>query len=154
MPADRPGRWLLVFPALLLAACTSLFDPQRQFEPVQRDFAMRLRWMDFPGAARHLSPQLRDDFLDRVGGEEDLHVTDVRLDSAEYLPAENRMVTWTTLEYYLLPSTVVRKFRLRQEWEYAGEDRQHSGNWQIVTPFPELRGAEPPVPEGIRPKRN
>jgi hypothetical protein len=48
------------------------------------------------------------------------------------------MMTTSVIEYYQLPSTTVRTWRLRQEWEYAGGDRFQTGVWRIITPFPEL----------------
>jgi hypothetical protein len=43
-----------------------------------------------------------------------------------------RAKTVTMLEYYCLPSVVVQRYRLEQEWAF--EDK----SWKIVSPFPEL----------------
>ena len=147
MSRRRQALWLL-FPILtLLVACAPMVPPQGQFELARGDFAQRLRWLDFPGAARHLAPVQREDFLRAFADLPDLHITDVRLESAEAGDAGRRVVAWSTIEYYLLPSTTVKTFRFRQEWEYSGGGRFEAGNWLVVSPFPEIPGVAPATPE-------
>ncbi len=132
---------LLLLTLVLLAACAPpKMAPQAQFEITRRDFAERLRWGDFAGAARHLAPPQREDFQRRFADSPDLHITDVRLESAEAGDGGRQVVTWSTIEYYLLPSTTVKTFRFRQEWEYSGDGRFNRATgwqWVLFPTFPE-----------------
>ncbi len=121
-----------------LFACAGLPSSMPDFMPAQQDFAERLRWRDFAGAARHLTAEQQDEFRQRLAALEDLHITDFRLESAEFSPAGDRVVTWNAMEYYLLPSMTVKTLRYRQDWIVSGADRLHSGDWLIVTPFPPI----------------
>jgi len=135
--ASTPAKCLLVVAtALLLFSCGMLARPGQDFPLASRDYMLRLRWMDFPAVARYLSEEHREDFLNRFKALVDLHVVDVRLESADVMEEERRAETTVVLEYYLLPSATVKEFRLRQEWVYAGGDRYHAGTWHITSPFP------------------
>ena len=122
----------------MLSACGAMVSPEGEFSSVLRDYTMRLRWKDFPGAAGHFEPGLRTDFLQQVGGNDDLNVVDVVLESFDFSDGEHRAQTVILLEYYVLPSATVQRFRLRQQWEYQGADRYHAGVWRIVSPFPQF----------------
>ncbi|MBE0596317.1 MAG: hypothetical protein IH614_03505 [Desulfuromonadales bacterium] len=121
----------------LLTGCALPYQPEQQLLPAHDDFADRLRWLDIPEAARHFSPELAEEFR-RQMDDADLHITDVRLESADYLPEPRRMITWSIAEFYRLPSTTVRTHRFRLEWEYLPGKRFQSGSWQIITSFPEF----------------
>lgn len=133
------GKGLIVLAAvLLLSSCGMMVRPGEEFETASRDYVQRLRWMDFAGASRHHSEEYRAAFLRRFGELRDLHVVDVRLESADLREEAGRADTTILLEYYLLPSATVRQFVLQQEWAYLGGDRYHPGTWRIVSPFPEF----------------
>lgn len=135
--ASTPAKCLLVMlTASVLLSCGMMARPGQEFAAAGRDYALRLRWMDFSAAAAYLSEEHREDFLNRFKSLPDLHVVDARLESVDYRQEERRGETTTVLEYYLLPSATVKAFRLRQEWVYAGDDRYHAGTWRITTPFP------------------
>jgi hypothetical protein len=129
-------RTLLTVLFLLCSACAALAPVPRPFETVQRDYAERVRWRDFSGAARYMQSELGEDFRRHFAALTDLNITGVRLDSAEYAADGKRVHTWNTIEYFLLPSTAVKTFPFEQTWEVVGGDRWHAGTWQIVTPFP------------------
>ena len=126
----------LVTGTLLLFACAAVYEPAQEFKGAHQDFRQRLRWADHSGAARHIAPEFREAFLQLFAGLPDLHPVDVRVESVEFQDEGRRAETWTVLEYYLLPSLTVKKFRFRQEWAYVGGDRLHPGAWVITTPFP------------------
>ncbi|BCR03364.1 hypothetical protein DESUT3_04330 [Desulfuromonas versatilis] len=121
---------------LLLGGCGVVVQPGKEFHLASRDFAQRLRWMDVSGTARHMLPEYAEDYRQRYLGREDLRIVDVRFETIELLEqgreAEARMV----VEYYLLPSLNVKKFRFSQHWAYLGGDRYHPGVWTITSPFP------------------
>ena len=131
----RRGLSVLVAASLLLS-CGMIARPAHDFETASRDYVQRLRWMDPAGAARHHSDEYRESFRKRFGELKDLQIVDVHLESVDLQEEAGQAETSILLEYYLLPSTTVKQFRLRQEWAYLGGDRYHSGSWLIVTPPP------------------
>jgi hypothetical protein len=124
--------YLIALATVLLAACGMTARPGDSFVAARDDFAERLRWGDYPGAGRYLEEEVRNAFLDQFSGLEDLRFVHVEPGSAEMSDGNRQAVAWTVLEYYRLPSVVVRKFRLRQEWTFR------DGAWQIDSPFPDL----------------
>jgi len=127
---------LLCLVALLLVSCSVVVRPGKKLEEVARDYAQRLRWMDFVAASRYLDESYRQDFLQQFQALKGLHMVDVRIESIDYRPEKNGAETSLVLEYYQLPSATVRSYRLHQQWSYEGGDRYHFGTWQIATPFP------------------
>lgn len=130
-------RFLLVAViALPLVCCGWAARPADGFDDARRDFAQRLRWKDFQGAARHLAEEHREAFLAQFSGLDDLNIVDVSYDAVEPRQEVGEAEAWLVLEYYLLPSATVKKLRLHQEWAYLGGDRLHSGRWQVTSVFP------------------
>ncbi len=129
-----------LLPALLilwlLAGCGLAARPAEDFLSASDDYLQRLRWQDYNGVARYLVPGERQPFLDQWADQDDLRLTDVSLDSLEFSDQGRQARTRVTLEYYRLPSTVIQRLRLNQEWEYQGGSRTRPGQWQITTPFP------------------
>lgn len=121
---------------LLLGGCGVVIQPGKEFTLTSRDFAQRLRWMDVSGTARHMLPEYAEEYRQRFMGREDLHLVDVRFETIEFLEDGRRAEAQVVLEYYLLPSLKVKKFRFTQQWAYLGEDRYHPGIWTITSPFP------------------
>jgi len=121
---------------LLLLACGLAARPRKEFQSVFRDYSERLRWRDYKAVAIYFGEAERRDFLDRFSALDGLNIVDVQLESADFGEQDNRVVTTTRVEYYLLPSLTVKKQRLRQEWVYQGADRYHPGTWRLDGPFP------------------
>ncbi len=130
----------LLFALLLalwtLTACATLQPPAARFSNTHRDFLQLLRWQDFEGAAQYLEEPYRKEFLRQFRPLDDLRIVDVQAESVTPGKTENRMVTRTVMQYYLLPSIAVKKFRFRLEWQYLGGDAHHLGTWRIVSAFP------------------
>jgi len=120
----------------LLLACGLAARPRQEFNSVFRDYAERLRWRDYKGVARYLDETERGAFLSRYGTLDELSIINVQLESADFAEGDQRVVTTTDVEYYLLPSLSVKKIRLRQQWVYQGADRYHPGTWRLEGPFP------------------
>lgn len=133
-----PYRFLL--PVLLilwvLAGCGLAVRPADEFLAVGDDYLQRLRWQDYNGVARYLIPAERQPFLDQWGDQTDLHLTEARFDSLEFFEQGRRARTRLTLDYYRLPSTVIQRLRLDQDWEYRMGSRTRPGQWLITSPFP------------------
>jgi len=120
----------------MLTACATLQPPAERFSSTHRDFLQLLRWQDFEGAAQYLEKPYRKEFLRQFRPLDDLRIVDVQAESVAPGKTENRMVSRTVMQYYLLPSIAVKKFRFRLEWRYLGGDARHLGTWRIVSPFP------------------
>lgn len=130
-------RWpAVLLTALLIASCGLAARPRTEFEPVFKSYVERLRWRDYQTVAGYLPEAERRDFLQRFSDMDELHIVDVKLDSAEFSEDGKRVLTAITVEYYRIPSIAVKKTRLHQEWTYQGGDRYHPGSWGLAGPFP------------------
>ncbi|MDY7228987.1 hypothetical protein [Hyalangium rubrum] len=87
------------------------------------DFHKRLRWKDFRGAARHIIPERREDFLRtrrELHDERDLSITDFEILEAAIAPDGMRAVVTTRFQWMRLPSaseqtaTVTSEFVFRE----------------------------------------
>jgi hypothetical protein len=124
--------YLIILCAVMLSGCSMAVRPGDSFVAARDDFVERLRWGDYQGVGRYLEEKGRIAFLEQFSGVEDLRFVQVDPVSAELTDENRRAVSWTMLEYYRLPSVVVKKYRLRQEWAFR------DGAWRIVSPFPVL----------------
>ncbi|MDT8441202.1 MAG: hypothetical protein RQ723_06045 [Desulfuromonadales bacterium] len=129
---------LVVLLLLLFAGCTPLFSPERQGRKTVDDFIYTLRWMQFPAAAGFMQPDLQKDFLDQFKAvQNDLTITDVRLAEVTIYEEGRRVETAIEMDYYLLPSAMVKTLEIEQAWDYI-ENGRVSGDHLITTPFPEF----------------
>jgi len=104
----------------------------------------RLRWRDYQGAAKHFTEPHREGFLKQFRRADDLNVTDVRLMSARFIAAEERMETEVEVEYFLLPSATLKTFQFDQQWTYFRAGENLPGEWRITSLFPEFPGLQSP----------
>ena len=123
---------------VLIASCGMANRSTREFESLQRDYLMRLRWQDYASAASYMIPENSADFLDRFRDWNDLHITNVQVEKIEYLEEENLVRTVSLVEYYLLPSATIKTFRLKEEWEWQEGERTSLGDWVLISPFPDF----------------
>lgn len=101
-----------------------------------KGFNENLRWKRFTGAATFVPPQERNKFIAYYSGlEKDLFIQDLEIrnvhlinQTSEDSPKEaiQKAQVVVMAEYYILPSTVVKRQPVTQEWEFR------DGNWQIV----------------------
>ncbi len=134
--SSRVCAFLLV--ATLLVSCGMAVRPAETFLTARDDFSEALRWQDCSGAGRYLAAEYQSELPDSGQSDEDLRVVGVQPQSVEFGEDHRSAETVTLLEYYRLPSVVVKKHRLRQQWSYRQDDRLKSGSWQITSPFPRL----------------
>jgi hypothetical protein len=126
---------LLVF---LLSSCGLAIQPGHTLHDAQDDFVQRLRWQDCNGAARYLAPEVQSAFLESCQADDDLRFVLAEPESVELSDDQRQADTVTLLEYYRLPSVVVKKYRLRQQWSYRQGTGMKQGAWQVTSPFPKL----------------
>ena len=114
-------------------------SPQESYVAASNDFMKRLRWKDFQGAAKYFVDEEKEPFLEQLRRiEKDLNITDVRLESAEYLEQSQTMETWLVLEYFRLPSPTVKHLRFAQQWKFSAAGENAPRVWRIVSNFPSL----------------
>jgi hypothetical protein len=139
MHDNRHWRWLaLAFSSLGLLACAVLVAPATRHPAASEDFAKRLRWLDYSGAAQYMSETVRGDFLERFAGSGDLRIVEFVPERVEFRDGDRLATAWYVMEYNLLPSSSVRLEQVRLDWEYQGASNLHSGTWRIVSKFPDL----------------
>ncbi len=123
---------------VLLSSCSLAVRPEKTMLDARDDFAQRLRWQDCNGAGRYLMPEQREAYLESCQADEDLHFVGVEAQSVNLSDDKTQADTVILLEYYRLPSMVVKKYRLKQEWVYQLGEGMKQGVWKVVSPFPEL----------------
>ena len=134
--SSRVYAMLLV--VVLLSSCSWAVRPGESLLDARDDFAQRLRWQDCSGAGRYLAPEQKAAFLESCQTDQDLRFVGVESQSVDLSDDQRRADTVTQLEYYRLPSVVVKKYRLRQEWSYRESEGMKQGVWEVTSPFPEL----------------
>lgn len=127
----------LVLVGILLGGCSWMAVPRVDVANAERDFSTRLRWLDFPGAARHLRPEDQGAFREQFDALDGLHITDTRFVSREELDPEH-VDSRLEIDYYRLPSVTVKTRQLNLTWEYIDLGMWQKGYWRISTPFPEF----------------
>ena len=132
-------RLLPVFVLVFVAACASLPKAGETFPDATHDFTTRLRWGDYSGVAHYLTPENRAAFLAEFNDEQDLNIVDVRLDSVEQDNDDKQAKTCLTVEYYRLPSTIIKTSRFCLDWTYLGINSGAPGGWQILSRIPSFR---------------
>lgn len=130
--------YAMLLMVVLLSSCSWAVRPGETLLDARDDFTQRLRWQDCNGAGRYLAPEQKEAFLENCQVDEDLRFVNVEAQSVELSDDKRQADTVTLLEYYRLPSVVVKKYRLNQEWVYQQGEGMKQGVWQVVTPFPEL----------------
>ncbi|MEZ4484402.1 MAG: hypothetical protein R2864_07330 [Syntrophotaleaceae bacterium] len=113
--------YAMLLVVVLLSSCSLAVRPGDSLLEARDDFSQRLRWQDCNGAGRYLAPEQKADFLERCQADEDLHYVGVETQSVELSDDQRQADTVTLVEYYRLPSVVVKKFRLRQMACHPGE---------------------------------
>jgi len=111
---------------------------ERTFSKFARDYASRLRWMDYSAAASFMNDDVKSDFQEAKTSLEEIQVVDVVLETVDLESGEREGFSTILLEYYRLPSVSVRKTRIRQKWVFREAFNHRGGEWKIETPFPEI----------------
>jgi len=131
------GVLLLLLVGILSAGCSWMAVPRPDLDDAEQDFSTRLRWLDFPGAARHLRPEDQEAFREQFAALDGLHIADARLLGREEVEP-GHIDSRLEIDYYRLPSVTVKTRRFTLAWEYVDLGRWQQGYWRISTPFPEF----------------
>jgi len=122
---------------LLLMSCGMASSPRSEFSTVNRNFVNGLRWMNFAAVATMMDSEKGEVFLQKwTDSKEDLHITDVRMEKMTYSEDRFSLTSSAVIEYYRLPSTLIRKHSFDMHWIYEGHSRYHLGEWKLVSDVP------------------
>jgi len=132
------SRMMLVFMLVLVSACAMLPTHKDDLNKKNDDFMLRVRWLDFPGAALHFEGEDRQEFIEQFEDVEDLKVTHFTMARIDVDVPEEKVTIHYRLEYYVLPSATIKKKRFSLTWEQQASGMPNSAYWRIVEPFPEL----------------
>ena len=124
---------------LLLAACSSHLKPTVELAEMSRDdFMSAMRWKRFQVAASLMQPEHRRDFMKTFSSLKDIDITDVRLIDLQVSEEGWRFETTVAMDYYLLPSVIVKTFSFDQTWMFFSGDETELQGFFITTPFPDF----------------
>ena len=136
--ACRGGTFVAV---LALAGCATVMpwepDDREQLVTASNGYNTMLRWREFDQACVAFADEaVRGGCRERVPSLKDLQITDIRtIDTAMRADGAEATVA-VEIEYYLLPSTAVRKLQERQRWVSSG--RPDRKVWRITNPLPDI----------------
>tara|TARA_Y100001934_G_scaffold274321_1_gene366318 strand:+ start:130 stop:570 length:441 start_codon:yes stop_codon:yes gene_type:complete len=128
----------LLLSALLLpiSGCSSAGTAGQTLKASVAGFNKSLRWKKFNGAASFLPAAERSEFLKHyLGLEKDLFIQSLEIRSVQFQDSSRNSKPEQTsqqaqvlvmAEYYILPSTVVKRRPVMQSWELR------NGNWQMI----------------------
>ncbi len=135
-------RYRQLYPMLLalvlLGGCAGAMRPAEGFRSAYSDFGQRLRWKDCGGAGTYMAEPHRAEFQETCRSDGDLQFVLVEPQSVILAEDHRSAETITLVQYYRLPSTVIKTHRLEQQWVYRQGSGGKFGNWEIDSPFPEL----------------
>ena len=129
---------LLMFAGLASCSLGNLINsPADQGQQALDAFVKALRVEEFPAAAAYLEPENREVFLETFDPlEKDLNIVDVRVEQIVVSTDGKRADVRLELDYFLLPSPVVKTFRFDHTWVYSDAEKQANAYYLIETPFP------------------
>ncbi len=111
--------------------------PAAQGQQALDDFMRALRLEEYSAAASHLIPEHQPAFLETFAPlSKDLTIIDVRLERIDITEEGRQADVALELEYYLLPSAVVKSFHFEQTWVYLEGGKKEPSHYLVETPFP------------------
>jgi hypothetical protein len=134
----RSGKFFaILLIVLFLGGCGLLNSRESERKAAFDNFVKYLRYQLYPAAGSYFTPELREEFLDRMEKLKGLNVTDVRLVRIDVKDEGARIDTRLEMDYYLLPSVTVKTLRIDQIWRHRGNPVEGDGFF-ITTPFPDF----------------
>ena len=126
--------------AMLLAGCAGAHwgaNDREKLLTASDDYNSLLRWKELDKACvAFAEDSVRGGCLGRAEELKDLHIIDIRRRNLDFTTSGDEATVNIEIEYYLLPSTVVRKIQEIQKWVYRGP--QDGRVWRIMTPIPRV----------------
>ncbi len=123
--------------AMLLTGCAGAHwgaDEREQLLLASDGYNALLRWKELDKACSAFAEDsVRGGCLGRAGELKDLQITDIRRRDLNFKVFGDVATVNIEIEYYLLPSMVVRKIQESQRWVYLGT--QDKRVWRITNPI-------------------
>ena len=125
---------------MLLSGCAGIHwraDEREQLLSASDGYNALLRWKELDKACIAFAEEsVRGGCLGRVDELKDFQITDIRRRDLDLKLFGDEATVNVEIEYYQLPSMVVRKTQESQRWVYRGP--QDGKVWQIKTPIPKV----------------
>ncbi|PLX88900.1 MAG: hypothetical protein C0618_03145 [Desulfuromonas sp.] len=134
-----PLRLAILLTLVLLTGCLPTGAYTSDFKKNGDLFVAAMRWKDVQTAALFVAPEQRNALLEAFAANDDLNIVDVQFEQFAPGDEKGRAETVLVMEYYLLPSATVKKWRWQQQWQQLDSETKQQKPWQIVNappPFP------------------
>jgi hypothetical protein len=151
----RGGSWFKRgwsgFPCRMLTMCTVLVagfvltgcvtgpqwgpDDREKLITASHGYATMLRWRELDTACRtYVDESAREGCLERAQTLKDLQITDIRTKDLDVTIVGGSATVTVEIEYFLLPSMIVRIIQDNQKWIFLGPTEKKV--WRITSPLP------------------
>jgi hypothetical protein len=122
---------------MVMLACASEMGMERRFAKSYNDFNKALRWSEFDKLSLYASSSRFDEFRARAKELKDVKILDVREIKLDFDETKGQVKVEVEIDYYRLPSTLVKTVSYTQKWSYIEEHGMQS--WHIMTLLPEFK---------------
>lgn len=128
---------ILLVLTLIFSGCASMkdIDPAEDLGTRSDTFSEAMRWKDFEGAARYLTADAKEEFLEQFTEDDKLHIVDSIIKKLEISDELDSADAEYVMEYYRLPSSRVKKWSWTQQWTLIEKEEK---TWQIENAPPQL----------------
>ncbi len=122
---------------IMLTACASEIGMERSFSKSYNDYNRALGWSEFDKLSLYASTSRFDEFRARAKELKDVKILDVREIKLDFDEIKGVAKVEVEIDYYRLPSTLVKTQSYTQKWSY----REESGmsRWYMMTLLPEFK---------------
>lgn len=123
---------------LTLAACRTFLVSDAQFEKISRGYNDMIRWQELDRAkVTFVDQSFRPAFEATIAAMRGVTIADYRVLSMEVDQKKGKATVKVEFDYYILPSTRLKKAVDLQQWRYA-EEKGKTG-WYLETLLPDFR---------------
>ncbi len=132
---------MAVLTVLLLTGCATISqwgpDDREKLVTASKEYNTLLRWRELDKACvTYVEELAKASCLDHALTLKELQITDIRTRDIDFKIDGVEATVQIEIEYYLLPSTRIRKIQQSQKWSYIGPKEKRS--WFIKSPLPEF----------------
>ena len=120
----------------MLTACASV-GMERSFSKSYNDYNRALGWSEFDKLSLYASPSRFDEFRARAKELKNVKILDVREIKLDYDEIKGVAKVDVEVDYYRLPSTLVKTLSYTQKWSYKKENGM--SRWYMMTLLPEFK---------------
>lgn len=122
---------------MTVMACATQGGMEQRFAKSYNDFNTALRWSEFDKLSLYTSSTRFDEFRSRAKELNDVKILDVREIKIDLDRAKGQAKVEVEIDYYRLPSTLVKTLSYIQKWSYIEENGMQ--RWCMMTLLPEFK---------------